>query len=720
MRGGVNAKNGMTYSDAAVVGLINLRTRARAAKARASKMATSKTSKPRSKPTAKRTSKPKSGPTKTKVSFRSKPTAKRTSKIKRQTAQTSTETTHLAFIAKCKSVSPSSFKSKPRPVEATSRLVTDKALAKGLIPPKSGASKKRSKRAKLSKPRITKPRVLKRPRKCIPVRDSARPLLGAALLAALTANPPGQKKPRAASRRISAKNGVHVKRTKNHRGPVSSSSVTKLSDLSSSKTSEVRACVPSEEGDASTDLGGGKLEERTKYLERLKQTALDVFCHEIRTVESVVSDNRDKSPYVTPRHSRLVFSTAMRLHEAKLLLSSPTYDSSDCMPVDESFMLSRPRQSNITRTLIDFSFKRFPPSPHNIVVTAADSASTLQLAVKAMLHNLREKEIGKVLGFAGSMTLNRVGDLVIKHHIAGSYILEAAVVQKANLPSGTGASLGLSGINAIDLAMDVLRRQPPSQVWRPKYARVLPPKGLDWSKLYVSDKAGKRHPVIWDGVIDTRMGERAFVLFKDGSSSLVLGKALRHTSSSARVNLDIGVAPKCIFSKCMKAIEQGLCPRHCGRKTSCCLAHFVDARDIDGFVHPGYVRPGMDLTDPKHFLSAKDRKAASSCTSAETKKPKVAGPASTLAAKAVKPLVKSSRKKAKRAPARLASSLPPLKSSRKKAKRAPARLASSLPPLAPFIKECNKRLAKAKGEQLPAAWLEKAVSFGVDHPEKSG
>ena len=442
---------------------------------------------------------------------------------------------------------------------------------------------------------------------------------------------------------------------------------------------------------------GGKVEERAKYLERLKQTALDVFCHEIRTVESVVSD-RDESPYVTPRHSRLVFSTAMRLHEAELLLSSPTYDTSDCMPVDESFMLSRPRQSAITRTLIDYSFARFPPSPHNIVVTAADSASTLQLAVKEMLHNLREKKIGEVLGFAGSMSLNRVGDLMIKHHIAGSYILEAAVVQKANLPSGTGASLGLSGINAIDLAMDVLRRQPPSQVWRPTYARVLPPKGLDWSKLYVSDKAGKRHPVVWDGVIDTRMGERAFVLFKDGSSSLVLGKALRHTSSNARVNLDIGVAPKCIFSKCLKAIEQGLCPRHCGRKTSCCLAHYVDARDIDGFVHPGYVRPGTDLTNPKHFLSAEERKAASSCTSAKTNKPKVAGSASTLAAKAVKPLVKRRRKKAK---------------------RASGTMASSLPPLTPFIKECNKRLANATGEQLPAAWLEKALGNTKEHTNKS-
>ena len=66
-------------------------------------------------------------------------------------------------------------------------------------------------------------------------------------------------------------------------------------------------------------------------------------------------------------------------------------------------MLSRPRQSHITRTLIDFTYTYFPRRPHNYVITAVDSASSLQLAVKEMLHNLRDKKIGKVFGFAGSM-----------------------------------------------------------------------------------------------------------------------------------------------------------------------------------------------------------------------------------------------------------------------------------------------------------------------------
>ena len=115
-------------------------------------------------------------------------------------------------------------------------------------------------------------------------------------------------------------------------------------------------------------------------------------------------------------------------------------------------------------------------------------------------------------------------------------------------------------------------------------------------------------------------------------------------------------------------------------------------------MHPGYVRPGTDLTDPKHFSSVEERKSASSCTSAKTNKPKVAGSASTSAAKVVKPLVKSRRKKAK---------------------RASGTMASSLPPLTPFIKECNRRLANATGEQLPVAWLEKAIGFAKEHPNKS-
>ena len=76
----------------------------------------------------------------------------------------------------------------------------------------------------------------------------------------------------------------------------------------------------------------------------------------------------------------------------------------------EYFMLARPTQSYISRCLIDFI------NPEGVVVTkttAIDSGSSLTLAVEALLHNLREKDLGSVRGFAGSMCLNRVGDLII-------------------------------------------------------------------------------------------------------------------------------------------------------------------------------------------------------------------------------------------------------------------------------------------------------------------
>ena len=67
----------------------------------------------------------------------------------------------------------------------------------------------------------------------------------------------------------------------------------------------------------------------------------------------------------------------------------------------------------ITRTLVDFTYISVFRRPHNYVVTAVDSASSSQLAIKELLHNLRDKKIWKVLGFAGSMKLSRIGDLVI-------------------------------------------------------------------------------------------------------------------------------------------------------------------------------------------------------------------------------------------------------------------------------------------------------------------
>ena len=93
--------------------------------------------------------------------------------------------------------------------------------------------------------------------------------------------------------------------------------------------------------------------------------------------------------------------------------------------VEEHFMLSRPSQSYIVCTLVDY----VDATAHLVKkVTAIDSGSSLTLTVECLLHNLRKKDLGTVRGFAGSLTLKRVGDLIIPHPIAGSNILDAARV----------------------------------------------------------------------------------------------------------------------------------------------------------------------------------------------------------------------------------------------------------------------------------------------------
>ena len=86
--------------------------------------------------------------------------------------------------------------------------------------------------------------------------------------------------------------------------------------------------------------------------------------------------------------------------------------------------------------------------------------------------------IGKVRGFAGGLKLSQVGDLIIPHHIAGSMILETAVVDVSNLPSGCQLSLGRPGKNALQISGDALGNLPPSLLRTPIYNRIAPLSGL--------------------------------------------------------------------------------------------------------------------------------------------------------------------------------------------------------------------------------------------------
>ena len=184
----------------------------------------------------------------------------------------------------------------------------------------------------------------------------------------------------------------------------------------------------------------------------------------------------------------------------------------------EHFMLSRPKQSYIVRTLIEYISTKCVLTPR---VTAVDLGSSLTLAVEQLLYNLRDKDLGLVLGFAGSVTLNRVGDLIIPHPIAGSSILESACVKPSMLPSGTCVSIGRGGANVLNLKTDDLASAPPSIVPRPEYRSKKPDASLEWNTFRVKGRDGLLHPVVWDGVLDKRVGVRALVLFRDGSTSLV-------------------------------------------------------------------------------------------------------------------------------------------------------------------------------------------------------
>jgi hypothetical protein len=78
------------------------------------------------------------------------------------------------------------------------------------------------------------------------------------------------------------------------------------------------------------------------------------------------------------------------------------------------------------------------------------------------------------------------------------------------LPSGTRASIGRGGTNALNINRDALADVPPSIILRPSFKSEAPRITIDWSKNYVNGHNGLIHTVCFDRVQDHRMGERAF------------------------------------------------------------------------------------------------------------------------------------------------------------------------------------------------------------------
>ena len=252
--------------------------------------------------------------------------------------------------------------------------------------------------------------------------------------------------------------------------------------------------------------------------------------------------------------------------------------------------VSRTHQSYITRSMLPCVSLTGAVTSQ---VIAIDSDSSVQLAAGEFLQNIRMIEPNTLATISGTMAFTSVGDLMIPHHICGSTIVEAVKVKPDQLPTGCNAMLGRAGINACQLDVTRLGRAPPSIVPKAMYAYDPVPQTATFDHE-VKDKFGKWHSVCWDGVVDERCGKRAFVLFKDGSTSLVRFTLIRDAiSKSQAIETQ---RPRCILSSCGEPIMQGLCSKFCGRRAACSLEHYLQARDREAFVHPGYISPGIVFT----------------------------------------------------------------------------------------------------------------------------
>ena len=102
--------------------------------------------------------------------------------------------------------------------------------------------------------------------------------------------------------------------------------------------------------------------------------------------------------------------------------------------------------------------------------------------------------------------------MVIPHRIVGSVIIEATVVTKDILPGGTRVTLGCPAINATYLDPTASVDVAPSLVSLAIFKTKPAPSHITYDYV-VRDKHDAWHAACWDGVIDVRLGRRAFVRF---------------------------------------------------------------------------------------------------------------------------------------------------------------------------------------------------------------
>lgn len=178
------------------------------------------------------------------------------------------------------------------------------------------------------------------------------------------------------------------------------------------------------------------------------------------------------------------------------------------------------RQTNIARAILSIVKRSSRADP---VVTAPDSDSSFDISTSKNLHNERPGRL--VCGtLAGDTSFDRVGDLIIPHHIGGSTVVEASIAKPSAMPSGTSAALGKAALHILQLDVSRLICAPPLVIQHAVYSFDPPAETAVFEHEY-KDRNDIWHPVCFSGTLDKRVGTRCFVLFKDGTTSCVQNQA---------------------------------------------------------------------------------------------------------------------------------------------------------------------------------------------------
>ena len=161
------------------------------------------------------------------------------------------------------------------------------------------------------------------------------------------------------------------------------------------------------------------------------------------------------------------------------------------------------------------------------VITALDSGSSVPSAARAMLHNVRPvKTICPPIKTSGGIVpgYEYEGDLLTKHHIAGTKITTVYVTESGSRPHECQVALSTDlTINDFGFSIDGLGREAMKSgynvVHEPIISAIPLGDAKQQLKVYVTDHAGDEVPAFWDGTSRPWHGiALAPVTFLDGTT----------------------------------------------------------------------------------------------------------------------------------------------------------------------------------------------------------